>query len=95
MQEQRTASSQVGLLEWDGGGEVTGSLITGVVRNTYRLLSCELTGATVAVVESIDRGMQQYLGRRGTVVGESMNCLSVAFEAIESDRGGNMIVVSS
>lgn len=55
-----------------------------------RLLTCEMTGATVSVVETVDPSLRQYLGRKGTVVGESMNCFHVAYEVVKTDKGNRM-----
>ena len=53
----------------------------------YRLLTCELTGGTVSIVESVDPSLQQYLGRQGTVLSESKHCLHIAYKVEEADRG--------
>jgi len=51
-----------------------------------RLMTCEPTGATVVVVESIDASLRQYIGRSGTIVSESVNCFYIAYESLATDK---------
>ena len=55
-------------------------------------MTCEPTGATAVVVESIDASLRPYIGRSGTIISESVNCFHIAYETLEADKGN---VISS
>jgi hypothetical protein len=59
-----------------------------------RMLTSELTGATVLIVESIEPSARHYIGRKGIIISESLNCFHIAYEVSKDDRGVCIDIIS-